>query len=276
MTSIVLEELNGQREQLALESSDLANNLIASVKRIFPSIMKSFASVGAAFSPSEPGVPLTSNQEDFLDLISHYTYLDLAQTRTFVPEGMHSTYLDYGHTLLDASEQAVKVVDTLNTYSTYLAMIITNKNSELSTKNNNKFYEGMESRRNTLHHGLGAHFATGKHETNTTYGKVVARNSDWKEVFALSDKISTTLNTVDRKALIQKTKETNEYMQEIIRMIDDGQLENMSPAVANEFAEGAYQIASELEFFSLTYYRGMAFTTAVNDTVKRIREVFKD
>jgi len=131
-------------------------------------------------------------------------------------------------------------------------------------------YASMESKRKQLNSALGSCFAAGVNKTDVSYGDVIERNSDWPALFQQVDQLVQTINRVDRNALQKKAKECSEHLLVIQNKIGRGDYGDMSPQVAVNLAQGAYQVASELEFFSVTYYKVAALAAAMNRTVEEM------
>lgn len=266
-----LKELRYTRDLVALEAFQVAGvNLSELLRRTFPSLHAAFGRITTAFSPSDPAVKLDAHENTFVRLVATKTYLQLSPLKAYVPEGLDETYLNYAGVLDQAVKHSVEGVDRLSRFSTFLALLVTNRDQQLTTKTNAKTYIGLEKDREGLNKELGQAFKNGSHTTDVTYGDVIARNSDWPGVFNATEKLTREINAVDRKALIAKVKETADLMEKITKMAQSGSLDNVTPEVLQELADGAYQIASELEFFSITYYRVLAYTTAVNRTISEM------
>lgn len=263
----LLTELRITRDTVAFEAFQVAGIDIHKLAQdTIPTLVRAFNTVSSVFNPAEPGAPITADERAFLRLIESHKYLDLAHLPAYVPEGMEETYLNYAAILGQAVDHALEAVGMLNHFSTFIAMLITNREQQLMTKSDVRMYQNLVKDREGLLKEMAAAFKNGSHKTDVLYKDVINRNSDWAAVFATTDKLSKKVNGVDRKGLIKKVEETSGFLDKLAKLVADGKMENVSPEVVNELAEGAYQIASELEFFSVVYYRVLAYTTAVTRT----------
>lgn len=271
-----LQTLRHHRDVVALETFSVQTlDVTSMLKKVMPDIKSHFSNFVARFSANDKPIPLSRDQRNFIKLVEKHNFVDISPLAVVVPEGFDADFVVLGNVLHQAADHALKVRDLLNTYTTYLAMLITNEFQRFETKNSVQVYQGMQTERDQVLKELGALFKPGSHETKRQYGQVVTRNKDWEIVFGEVDALSKQMNSVDRTALNHKVKEAGQLMDKVISMLKDGKLESSAPEVAQELAEGAFQIASELEFFSVIYYRVMAYVTSVNTSVDKITEILK-
>lgn len=273
----MLNELRTASDYVALEAYHTEGiNLGELLRKVYPNITKAFTSFINVFNPGEPGITLTSKSKDLIRVVSKIAYADINQITAYVPEGMDASYLNYSSALLSVASHAAEVQSLLGEYSTYLAMLINNKEQALSTSNNIRLYKARQKTREDFQKLLGGFFKNGSYQTEVPYGRVLARNNDWPLVYSRIEDLTKLTNSVDRKALNKKIVETIELMDTVIKMIKNDELGNVGPEVVSELAEGAFQIASELEFFSNIYYRTLALTTAINRTTDTLVTSFQN
>lgn len=276
MDTQTLQHLNHQREWVALEAEVASGtfDVAGLVDRFLPQAKELFAGFVSRFSPSDPAIALTRDQREFMRVIEAVKYLDLAPTTAYVPQGLEATYLDYLNMLGPAVDYAVKAGERLSTYTAFLAMLLTNRDHRFSAQDNAVIYKEMERTRAGLNQDLGSCFNS-THVAESRYDKVVARNSDWTQVFHSLEKITTEVNRVDRKQLQKNAHDASDLMSKLIDVIQRNEMNDSSPNVVLEMADGAFQIASELEFYATIYYRVLALATAVNETTFNIKRIFK-
>jgi hypothetical protein len=271
-----LQTLRHHRDVVALETFSVqALDVTGMLKKMMPDIKTHFSNFISRFSSNDKPIPLSKDNRAFIKLLEKHNYVDLEPIAVDVPEGLDVDFLAFAHILNSAVDHAVKVQQLLNTYTTYLAMLITNEFQRFETKNSVQVYQGMAAEREQILKEMGACFKQGSHETKAKYGDMIQRNKDWELIFGESDKLSKTINSVGRDALNSKVKEAAQLMDKVIQMLKDGKMESTAHEVAQELSEGAYQIASELEFFSVVYYRVLGFVTAVNSSAEKVREILE-
>lgn len=271
-----LATLRHHRDVVALETfSAPMLDVNAMLRNVFPDIKKHFLEFTSRFSSNDTPIPLSRDQRSFVQLLGKHSYVDIAPLSVFVPEGLNVDYLSFAQALKRGAEHAVRISNLLNTYTTYLAMLITNETQRFSTENSAAVYKGLQEDREEILRQIGGCFLAGSHTSTVKYGDAVARNADWPLVFGEVDTLSKLTNGVNRNLLNQKVREASQLMEKVIAMLKDGKMAGSAPEVAQELSDGAYQIASELEFFSVIYYRVLAFVTAVNSSVEKVESILK-
>lgn len=268
-------ELRLTAELVALEAH-LSMDLAGLMKNTLPQIVSGFANLTGRFSPTEPAVPLTSRQQDFLRELQKHPYLDVVPLAAYVPEGLKVPYVSYAAPLLRAAEHASKVsTDTLYKFATFLAQIISNKDSKLSTSSMERELKAVSQMREHLNQALGACFAPGSTRAEVTYGDVVGRHSDWPVVFRDTDALSKIVNGIDRKVLDKKIEECVGYLNIVKTKLERNEMDGVSPQVVQNLSDCAYAVAQEMEFVAAVYYKTLALNQSVNRTMDHFRSVFK-
>lgn len=263
------------REGVALESVSL-RDMSSYFKDIMPSLQDSFKNFVVRFSPHQaPIQEFTSQQRDFEKELSGQAYMNVAQVTAMVPEGLDVPYLDYAEVLLEAVKHASKVMDTLSPFCDYLARLITDKESALSTKSFENEFKLIEEERKRINEELGGCFKKGSTKAEAAFSDVVQRNADWKSVFERCKEIGATINQVNRQALLKKVHECNVHLEVILKKVREEKLEQIAGATVLNLADGAFQVASELEFYAIAYYKAEVFVACVNQTVEYFNKVMK-
>jgi hypothetical protein len=175
--------------------------------------------------------------------------------------------------LKPAVERAADVFHRyLPDYTMIISRLINDHSFQMSSSDLQRGFSGLEKEREKLYENIGKCFKKGDTGTTTTYGNLVQRNGDWKEVIGLIEHMNNSLAKVDRKVLNKKIEETVELLSVLADKIERGELEKVSPQVVKAISEGAYQLGSELEFFSVVYYRMMELTGTVNQTLEHFKK----
>lgn len=264
-----------ERDRLALEAP-LSLDLVGLFQNTFPSIRAGFSNLVQRFAATEPAVPLTSRQRDFLRLVEPKKYLELAPIVAYVPEGMESSYPHYLDAVLAAVEHAAHYSPKhLNQFALYLSQLVSQSDQHLASTSFEREHVASEEARKKLNAELGACFRVGSSRSESSYGAVVARNKDWYEVFEKNDAQAKLVNTVNRKDLDRKIAECVELMDILSVKLSRGDFQGISPQTITNIADGAYGAAQEMEFYAATHYRSMAISTAINRTMSHVFEVLK-
>lgn len=271
----VLSQLRDQRDQIALEAFATAD-VRTLLTDTFPAMVRGLIGYTDQFVPETEAIVLTPDQNNFIKEISKHRFLEISALAAFVPEGLNTTYYHYSSQLLLATIHASRILTGSTTaYSTFLAMLITNVEQKFSTKSFDIVYHKLAQDREELNEALGACFAKGSTRSERTLADVIDRNADWTHVFHNGENITKLINSVDRKALNKKIIECKGLLEVLMKKIERNEFEGISPQVLKNLSDGAYQVASELEFYAAVYYKILAYTTAVNNTIQHCRKVLK-
>lgn len=260
-----------QRRLVALEAL-ITSDMSGLVRRVMPSIQSGIKGFREAFGQA-PAVGVTSDQKRFLsDVVAKRTYNTLEPLTAYVPQGLKVTYLEYAQVLYNAVEHAATAPQVINEYATFLAQLVSNKMSLSVTSSKRRLYQDMQETRLKLAQEVQKCFDnTARSETKVE--NVIKRNSEWSTLFVHCENISRVINSVERSVLQKKVDECTDLLDAISRQIAEGHFDKASPEVLLDLSEGAYQVASELEFYSVMYYNAQTFTHAVTRTLERITKV---
>lgn len=239
--------------------------------RVYPAISDTFSGLLGKFSSNDPYQGLTGKQQDFMRLLGNHPFMDIRPLQVYVPEGLTANYTVYSKALLASAQHAAKVLeDALNPYSTFLSQILTNTGDRISTRLHDADYAAMQKRREGLTADMAKCFKPGSTKTETSLGDVFSRNADWQEVFKDGDSITSFITSVDRKVLNRKVEDCVKLVNKLQEQIKAGTFGEVSPQVVKNLAEGAFQIASELEFYALVYYRVLVLNECLNSSIAYI------
>jgi DNA-binding FrmR family transcriptional regulator len=193
----------------------------------------------------------------------------------FTPEGLAVPYLQYLSALAASVQHVARMPEeVLYPFSKYVAAIVSNSEMASSSQRIDQPYAQLQGQRQALNAQIGKCFQNGSRRTERQLGEVISRNADWAEVLHQCDSLATAINKIDRKALDRKIKECVELLSAVQRKIEAQAFGDMSSQVANGLANGTFQVASELEFYSVTHFRLDALATAVAKTLEHLQFVF--
>lgn len=261
--------LKRARNLVALEAYTVPD-LTGLVQRVFPTILDGISSFKGLFTPA-PAVSITGDQKRFLKSLEGHSYANLMPIGAFVPEGMKETYLEYIAALHPAVQHVSKSVKVLDDFAVFLAMIMTNKSSLTETATKKKFYAELQAERERLIKGIQDCFNNST-KTDVRVENVVKRNGDWDNVLKTTEEMTKEINKIERSHLNKKVDECTEMLNRISQRIHEGHFDKVSPAILIDLSDGAFQVASELEFYSIVYYRVLGLSEAISRTIKHIEK----
>lgn len=264
-------QLRLQREYVALEAFKISD--VSSVlKKIFPAVTESITGFVGRFTNDQPAMSLASEQSYMLREIPKHTYVDLMDLTAYKPQGLEVDLVEYVDNLEVAVSHATETFHKLlPEFTLMLSRLISQEDYQMNSASMVKQYKDLDKQREIMNKDIGGCFKKGSTEAQTTYGKLVKRNADWKEIFERVEKMTIAMNGVDRKVLNKKVEETVELLSVLANKIERGELAKISPQLVEGISEGAYQLGSELEFFSVTYYRLMELTGTMNKTIAHFK-----
>lgn len=264
--------LKGARDRVALEAF-VVSDVAGLIRRIFPTIAGGLDGFKGAFGPNT-AVGITSKQRDFLKLLETQRYTTTMGMTATVPEGLRATYMEYAQALWLAVDHLTKMPAVLDQYATFLALLVSDRNAPAETINRARVFQEMTAGRDAASQAIVSCFDKGSTRAQVKVENVIKRNGDWSELFKTLDLLSTTINKIERKHLTKKIDECEGYLQRIGQKINEGAFEHASPEMIMNLSDNAYQVASELEFYALVYYRVELLCKAVDETVKKIQTTY--
>lgn len=270
-------QLLDHRARLVALESETSTDVLGLVRGIYGDVSRAFTNFTAQFSPEDVALNLNPAQRQLVALLNGKHYVGLEGVACFVPEGLKVSYLEYLAALKPAVDRTSRIMDNfLAPFAGFLAGLVNNHALASTAKQLAILDSHVDLERRTMNKHLGECFQAGSSVVNTTYEKVVARNSDWPRVFHDTDALVQAINRVDRNALQKKMAECVELMDVLKRQLEQGKFGDMSAATASNLAAGAYQVALELEFYSVVYYKAAALSGALNRTVQSVKLALTD
>lgn len=236
-----------------------------------------FIGVTAGFSVSHNAgvIALNSDQRNFLAKVEKINFRDMEQVTAYVPEGMNKTYLDYLEQLGPSVDYcAENTMNILSSLGTYVSNLINNKHALLETHSFVAKLSGHEKERAYLNIEIGKCFTKGSTKAECRLGKVINRNADWKAVFEETTLLNRTIDSIDKNKLYKKMNDVNELLEVFKRKFNNGEITEVSPEVNENLSNLLFQAASELEFFSVTFFRVLGLTTSINRTTDYVQKIF--
>jgi hypothetical protein len=259
------------QESLASTMDDLGM-LKNKLMQVFPTIISAFKA-NDDFQDLPSFKTLTKEQAAFVKHLNSISYSDVRELRAYVPEGLDTTYIEYMTALKPAVIHLRDIVaNVLNPYCTYLAELMSNKTSLLSIDPKTALHDDLEKKREALFKEINACFSKDNFSNETKISKVAISNNQWHSIFENIKFLTDTLRAVDKSKVKQLTSQCEDYLEIIYANLKNDKEENTTPEVANALAKGAYQIACDLEFFSIVYYKVLVLETAINNTIEKTNE----
>lgn len=266
------------RKQLSLEGY-AQESFIGDFSKYVSNIFNAFRNTSdflevKGFSKYPEQNTLSKENKAFINIVNAVPFTDLMKLSATVPEGMICKYVEILQPLLETSEYLKGIqAHVVQPYSLYLASFLSNENTSLSTDSKRFEYDKLEQARDKRINQFTPLYDSDSYKTQTTVGNVISRNADWHFVLGMSQAIVTNLEAVNRKAIKKEIDNCVDYLALIADSIKRNKTKTRAEA-AERLSLGAYQVAKEMEYFSISYYRALGLNSAIEDTVAHVRKVY--
>lgn len=272
------------QEDLRLATEDIRGAVAAGMdsfhffsgklSELLPGIVRAFQNTDKT-SSYENLAPLKDDQRAFTELVNKHSYLELREIKGYIPQGFQATYLQGLEVLMDATTRCTRIQgQVVQPFLEFLAPLVSHKEAFQRPGDQAAFFTRLGEERTELYKRQKALYAS-RTDTRAKIGQLAERNADWTTVLQLLNRIVAELESIKRDELDMRIKHAEDYLVIIEGRLKGQELPDVSPEVTQALAEGAYQIACELEFFSMTYYWVLAMQTAIRDSMLEIARVVK-
>lgn len=207
--------------------------------------------------------------------IGRTIYADLRHVTVFVPAGLSVHYLDYIEALGGAvSINARLVKETLAPFNAWLAKMLTNPEGLSAQRAPEALREFVFHDIEGVKKQLAACFKKGAVETEVPFGKVVARNGDWKQAIEKTNDLITAQSAVDVKEVRDLVNSITANLDLLLRRMEEDKDMYRASAVTIDFlSKLCYNLGLEIEFFSVTTYQLKVLEQSLNDSNERLKEI---
>lgn len=280
MTTLLNTDAPIELRRIGLEAQVLTN-MVEALTGFFPDFLQkiktSFTNSNQALDEETLTVEFSKGEKSVLKEISKYSYMDISELATVVPEGFTSdylSYLDHLETLVSRMEETLPKV--LTPYRTYLSVFLTNKDAKISTRDETRVFNELKKSRDALIEKTNTFFKTGNYTAKTKIRQVVKRNADFQTVFARTNRLLERVNAIKLKDIKGTTNQCAAILDSILEKLEKKTFDNISPEAARNLAEGAFEMAREVEYFAVCYYALRSYFSSVSYTTLRLNNFFQD
>jgi hypothetical protein len=268
-----MEELAYCKSRLSVEFMSLepATNVL---KSLVPGIISAFKGSETVVVLPEI-IKLNKDQKKFLKVLEAIPYSEVGELKAYVPEGMNCTYLEYLALLLPVTEYFKGLQsNVVQPYCLFLAQLVSDVKSSTTTDSQAQVYRKIQSHREYTYSAFSKLYDKDSYVAETKVKSVVQRNADWTSILNRVNEATANIQAVDIDMLKKQVISATEYLELIYQDLQKGTDKQTSKEAASRLAEGAYQVASELEFFATTYYRVLALNGQIANTIENINRVY--
>lgn len=215
---------------------------------------------------------LSNEEQAFLKHLETASFAEVRLFRADLPEGFVGNLLAYSQDLASYAETLSNLSSqVLLPYTVFLAQLMSSPDPSKILDDHQAVYSVMASKRQAGYDALGAYFKGT--QSSTRIGDVMSRNSDFKPLFENIKKAVDAVNAVNRAELSQLITQAEDYLQVLYNQMHEGKMQSISPEASRALADGAYQVAAQVEYYSLIHFKVLALSQSVKATVLRVNEI---
>lgn len=214
------------------------------------------------------GFSPTKKFEQFIVTLPYSDTMDLGAE---VPEGMHSTYLDYLDDLIPAQQRANTVLaKTIIPLEIFVGKMISDEVFRGQIDHQINEFKELEPTYQKTVDSIGKHFAKNDFRASAKFSGVVKRTGDWKLVFARTKELEDLYHEFPQAEITKHLNRLYENLDVLAKQANNSAFNGTEKQTTKLLADGMYHVAREIELAALTTYRSKGMITAVNATIKSI------
>lgn len=250
---------------VAMEANVLSN-MASTLSKVFPSIVEKVTNIFAVTKElPEIKFGFSAEQKFVINNMHNVQYLDLADCKVIVPEHFSGNLIAYGTVLNTAlTKHRKNSTAALRDFNVYLSQFLASKDAKSSTVDLTSEYYTFHKERDATIAILSA-FTKEHSESSVDLGKVISRKDDLRILFDESGALKRQMETINVKELNEGVKRCVELINMIVEQIEKGNITNVTPETTKNLAYGATEVAKEIEFFAVLYFRVMGFSVCVDN-----------
>lgn len=261
---------------IALEANVLTN-MVQTIAKVFPSIAEKVTNMFAVTKElPELKFGFSKEQKFVTDNMHNAQYLDMADLQIHIPEGFTGSIVQYGDllgTLVHKHRKSAS--ESLQNFNIYLSHFLSNKDAKLSTLDNTSMYYEMHKARDTSIANL-RHFTTESAKTTVSLGSVINNKDGLRVLFNNKGVIQKQAESIDMKEMNAGVAKCVDLINIVIDQIEKGLITNVTPETTKNLAYSASEVAREVEFFAVLYFRVIGFVTCVDDISLKTNNFLKN
>lgn len=278
MNTQLQQDLRQMRNLISIESAD-ALGLASRVDAIITTLSTSTMGVLEKASGSlRDFAVLTSPQRDFLSMIGHTNYADMAPITIFKPAGLQVGYLEYIDSYLDpAISFAEEIVGSLNNFTAFIGRIVNNKNDRAAI---NEHYAGASAlaeerylELTTINSVRQNCIKSGSEVSDGLLSDLVLNNQQWREIFTKLQMVEKRLAKIPPKQVDAQIRKAVVYLKTLKDESKRGEMNDISPEMLMRLADYIEAVARSVEQYAITYYDAVALNTAITNSITKIKAI---
>ena len=256
--------------------ANIIGNAVAAIKGYFPRLKEAIMPAFTKLDDVKPFIGKDSNfhklkpqEKDVEDFLASIGYENASYFTVPVPEGFVGNYVNYARELFNVLDYTLTAsLPAIDAYYARLGNLITNKDPKLSNKDITKEYQLLAKDRVAANGKLTAFFLRGSNQAQNKFSKIFNNTEEVAELFRLRHKMVDSIKEYPLSKVKKTSEKITESLDVLIQLANTGKLDYITGAQLKNITEGAYEIARQIEFFAINYYR---FEIMIN-TIALVRD----
>ena len=224
-------------------------------------------------SNSEPVSQITNSERRALvGTLSKANFIDYSSTLVSVPEGFNGKLLSYLELMIDLGEDAMKNgLQIIQDYSTELSKFLSNSDIRKTMQSHDDYYKTISKIRAKHQEDIKKYFDKNKPTlSRQKFSTIFDRFGDLEKAFVLEQKLKEVKRLQNYSVIVSEIQKVSEILTLVKSRLDNGDIDEISPVVAKNLAEGAHEVGRYAEYLAMYGY----LTETAIGTVKNIEEQF--
>ena len=198
----------------------------------------------------------SSDRRALIRALEKFDYIAYEETLIVVPEGFEGKLIPYLQVLLSQSTSIQKDIEaTLSQFTTELGVFLSNKDAQIALSGVVDAYKKARTQREAYTKATKAFYgAKNQARSRVRLRDAIDRSRDLVQIFELEAKIKRARDQISYKAIQAEADKAVKMLGLVRERLDRGDIENVSPMVAKKLSEGAYEVASYLEYMGVYSY----------------------
>lgn len=216
---------------------------------------------------------IKTDQRKFLQLTHSVPYTSTIMLAAYRPEGMIKTYLEFLAVLKPVTEH-IKTVqkDVVQPYAQFLSHFVSDRQFALSARDERQDLDHREKVVKDIYTKFSHLYGKDHYGGKCQLKDVIHRAQDWTPVLQQLNECVANVEAVDRQQLEQIVTECNGYIGLIVENYKAEPDRKVSQEAAARLSAHAYCVAREIELFATTYYRVLALSGTINQTIENFED----
>jgi len=228
-----------------------------------------------SFFTLQRAIPLSNEHKKARDSLSRMNYASILDVPMPVPEGFKGDLAGYADYLSSCLDILAGTNKALGETAKALAVAVSSPDQPMESITAD-YIKSLAKSKDEAVSGADQYLDAHSSSASVPFGKLVKRNNDWAEVITSADKLKQSLATLDKKDTITKANEVDRLLDRVITQHTKGIRKEVDSQWIRSLSESVYQLAVLLEFYSVTYYRALAYLQSVEDISKKLIEMGKE